>query len=118
MAKLPAGFKAQGFTLVELMIVVAIAAILMALAAPSFNRIIQENSTRTQASRVVTSINAARSAASVVTWVTDRAGTVSGFLSMSELPTISAVSFRNRAGSKQVWYFAGRMLPGIETPTR
>ena len=63
MVKLSAGFKAQGFTLVELMIVLAIAAVLMALAAPSFNRIIQENSTRTQASRVVTSMNAARSSA-------------------------------------------------------
>jgi type IV fimbrial biogenesis protein FimT len=52
-----------GFTLIELMITVIIVSVLLALAAPAFLSVIQENQNRTQASRIVSSLNLARSEA-------------------------------------------------------
>jgi type IV fimbrial biogenesis protein FimT len=53
----------RGFTLIELMIVVVIVSILMGVAGPAFYSIIKENELRTQASRVVSSLNLVRSTA-------------------------------------------------------
>ncbi|RLQ21449.1 prepilin-type N-terminal cleavage/methylation domain-containing protein [Seongchinamella sediminis] len=52
-----------GFTLIELMIVVVIVAVGMALAAPSFYTTLKNNRLRTEADRIVTSFNLARSEA-------------------------------------------------------
>lgn len=49
------------FTLVELMIVVIIVAIVLAIAAPSFVKVIRNNQLRVQADSLVTSLNLARS---------------------------------------------------------
>jgi prepilin-type N-terminal cleavage/methylation domain-containing protein len=51
----------SGFTLIELMIVVVIVAVLLVLVAPAFINVIRENQIRTQASRIVSSLNLARS---------------------------------------------------------
>lgn len=55
--------KAMGFTLVELMATIAIAAVVMGLAVPSFNTAIKNNRLTTQVNDFVTSLNIARSEA-------------------------------------------------------
>jgi len=63
MRRLSPARQQAGFTLIELMIVVIVVSILLAIAAPSFYTVIQENKIRTQASRIVSSLNLARSTA-------------------------------------------------------
>lgn len=58
--KRPLG-RVQGFTLLELMITIVIAAILVTAALPSFQSIIQNNRMATQANELLTAINLARS---------------------------------------------------------
>ncbi len=53
----------NGFTLLELMVTIAIVAILGALAAPSFQAMIQANRSRTVSSEVMATLNLARSEA-------------------------------------------------------
>jgi len=55
--------KLQGFTIIELMITLAIAAILVSLAAPSFKDIIQNNRMTTQYNELLASLSVARSEA-------------------------------------------------------
>jgi len=55
--------KLSGFTIIELMIALAVAAVLLALAAPSFVDTIRSNRLATQTSYFVTAINLARSEA-------------------------------------------------------
>jgi type IV fimbrial biogenesis protein FimT len=55
--------NALGFTLIELMLTIAIAAVVMGLAIPSFNTAIKNNRLTTQANDLVTSLNLARSEA-------------------------------------------------------
>ncbi|MEE9494788.1 MAG: GspH/FimT family pseudopilin [Gammaproteobacteria bacterium] len=52
--------KHHGFTLVELMITIAIAAIVMTIAVPSFNTTIQNSRITTQTNEMVSAINLAR----------------------------------------------------------
>lgn len=52
-----------GFTLVELMLTLAVAAILMAVAVPSFQQTIMDNRLSTQSNELVTALNYARSEA-------------------------------------------------------
>ena len=52
--------KHHGFTLVELMITLAIAAIVMSIAVPSFNTTIQNSRITTQTNEMVSAINLAR----------------------------------------------------------
>lgn len=56
-------FTQSGFTLVELMITVIIVAVLLVVAVPSFYSIIKNNRLRTQADRLVTTFQLARSEA-------------------------------------------------------
>ncbi|GAB3783998.1 GspH/FimT family pseudopilin [Dyella agri] len=58
----PAGTscRAAGFTLVELMITIAVAAILLMIAVPSFNNIINSNRLTTAANTMVNALNTAR----------------------------------------------------------
>lgn len=51
---------AAGFTLVELMVTIAVAAILLAIAVPSFNRIINTNRLTTTANSMVNALHVAR----------------------------------------------------------
>jgi len=53
----------QGFTLVELVVTLAVAAIVMAAAVPSFQNFIQNNRITAQANELVTALNLARSEA-------------------------------------------------------
>lgn len=53
----------RGFTLIELMITIAVASILLAVAVPSFNQLIVTNRLTTQANEVVAALNFARSEA-------------------------------------------------------
>lgn len=55
--------KLTGFTLVELIITLAIAAVLMSLAAPSFRNTIQDNRLSTQYNELLTAISLSRSEA-------------------------------------------------------
>ncbi len=59
----PAARHLRGFSLIELMVAVAILAILLALAVPSFQDMIQRNRVRTAAADLTDSLNLARSEA-------------------------------------------------------
>lgn len=63
MFKQPAKHRTQGFTIVELMAVLAISAILMALAVPSFTDSIRDNRVLSGAGNVLAVLNLARSEA-------------------------------------------------------
>lgn len=56
-------YRRNGFSLVELMITVALAAIVLAAGLPSFRSLIQNNRITTQANTLVTSLNFARNEA-------------------------------------------------------
>lgn len=60
LTRLRARCRANGFTLIELMITIAIAAILLMLAVPSFNRLILSNKLTTTAAAMADRLNAAR----------------------------------------------------------
>ncbi len=55
--------KLKGFTLLELMVTIAIAVVLLTLAAPSFQELIRNNRTTTQANELITAFNLSRSEA-------------------------------------------------------
>ena len=55
--------KSDGFTLIELLAVLTIATIVLTLGVPSFQEIIRNNRLTTQANRLISSINLARSEA-------------------------------------------------------
>jgi len=55
--------RSNGFTLIELMITVALAAIVMTLAVPSFEETIRNNRLTTQANELISALNLARSEA-------------------------------------------------------
>lgn len=55
--------RGKGFTLIEVMIAVAVAAILVSLAAPSFVRIIADQRAKSAATDLVTALNVTRSEA-------------------------------------------------------
>lgn len=59
----PAARPLRGFSLIELMVAVAILAILLALAVPSFQDMIQRNRVRTAAADLTTGLNLARAEA-------------------------------------------------------
>ena len=59
----PTPRRHKGFTLVELMITIAIAAILLGVAVPSFTNLISSNRLSTQANELITALNLARSEA-------------------------------------------------------
>ena len=58
-----AGKRQSGFTLLELMITVALAAILLTAAVPNFNSMVQNNRISTEANQFITAMNLARSEA-------------------------------------------------------
>lgn len=53
----------RGFTLIELMVTISIAAILLAIGVPSFQAIIENNRLATQSNELITAVNLARSEA-------------------------------------------------------
>ena len=55
--------KSSGFTLIELIVTIAIAAILIGVAVPSFMELIRDNQTATQSTRFIADLNLARSEA-------------------------------------------------------
>jgi len=55
--------RAQGFTLVELLITISVAAILLAIAVPSFSTLIKDNRQITQANDMITTLTFVRSEA-------------------------------------------------------
>ncbi|MBD8879374.1 GspH/FimT family pseudopilin [Rhodanobacter sp. 7MK24] len=55
--------RARGFTIVELMITIAVAAILLVIAVPSFNKIINTNRLNAAANSLIGALNTARMAA-------------------------------------------------------
>ncbi|MCA1805453.1 MAG: GspH/FimT family pseudopilin [Xanthomonadaceae bacterium] len=55
--------KITGFTLIELMVTISIAAILLAIGVPSFQAIIENNRLATQSNELITAVNLARSEA-------------------------------------------------------
>ncbi|WP_006788250.1 GspH/FimT family pseudopilin [Thiorhodospira sibirica] len=55
--------KTNGFTLVELMVTVAVAAILLTVAIPGFDALMQEQRAATQSNHLLTALNLARSEA-------------------------------------------------------
>jgi type IV fimbrial biogenesis protein FimT len=57
------GFRVRGFTLVEMMITITVAVILLVIAVPSFNYIINSNRLTTTANAMIGSLNTARMAA-------------------------------------------------------
>lgn len=52
--------KVEGFTLIELMVTIAVAAILLAVATPSFQRVAQNNAVRSTSNDLVATFNLAR----------------------------------------------------------
>lgn len=56
-------FKIKGFSLIELMVVLSIAAVLIGIGVPSFSSLIQKNRTASQTNALIASINYARSEA-------------------------------------------------------
>lgn len=56
-------FKSRGFTLIELMLGISVAAVLLAVAVPSFQNVTANNALRTASADLVTAINTARSQA-------------------------------------------------------
>ena len=61
--KLANGKFTQGFTLMELMVTLAVAAIVLTVGVPSFSGVIKDSRMTTQANQIVTSVKMARSAA-------------------------------------------------------
>ena len=57
------GSRHSGFTLIEMMITISVAAIILSLAVPSFNFLVLNNRLTTDINRLVTSLNLARSEA-------------------------------------------------------
>lgn len=55
--------RTSGFTLIELMVTLAVGAIVLSVGVPSFRGVIMDNRLATQANQFVTSVNLARSAA-------------------------------------------------------
>lgn len=62
-ARAPRRLAARGFTLVELIVTVAVFAILMAVAVPSFQTTMQRNRLTTQANELLAAVQASRSEA-------------------------------------------------------